>query len=263
MEEKNLVENWGIQKAVNFIKNNEQLIEIRKSELLFTQKIKDSKSKEQKAEYIYYLLRCKLKKHSIFETKQCKDLYKNLINCFKSVEKQSLKEYKKNKDIVSKSQLDVFYMTVGHYLGSLGKDYKEHNFINAADRAYVDEMDFNKNKLRSNNKYIKFTALKILEITSNYGTSMGRWLLTSLFVTFVFAFCFFVVDFFHKTMLMIDFNTGGTFFDYIYYSIITFTTLGYGEIVPIVFSGKVLASTEVIVGYLMLGVLVNLLGRKH
>lgn len=48
----------------------------------------------------------------------------------------------------------------------------------------------------------------------------------------------------------------------IYYSVITFTTLGYGDYLPKEGWGQAVATCEVILGYLMLGILVSILSKK-
>ena len=51
-------------------------------------------------------------------------------------------------------------------------------------------------------------------------------------------------------------------FDYVYFSIITFTSLGYGEIHPVGFAGKVAACVEIIAGLVMFGVLLSFIGNR-
>jgi Ion channel/Pentapeptide repeats (8 copies) len=53
-----------------------------------------------------------------------------------------------------------------------------------------------------------------------------------------------------------------TWFAPIYFSIVTFTTLGFGDIKPAEAIGQILTSTEVIVGYVTLGLLVAVLAEK-
>jgi hypothetical protein len=48
----------------------------------------------------------------------------------------------------------------------------------------------------------------------------------------------------------------------VYYSVVTFTTLGYGDIRPITESAALLVMAEVILGYIMLGGLVSILANE-
>lgn len=53
-----------------------------------------------------------------------------------------------------------------------------------------------------------------------------------------------------------------TFFDCFYYSIVTFTTLGYGDIHPVGVFGQALVILEVLLGYVTLGLFIYLLSKK-
>ncbi|MCK4762677.1 MAG: pentapeptide repeat-containing protein [Candidatus Aminicenantes bacterium] len=59
---------------------------------------------------------------------------------------------------------------------------------------------------------------------------------------------------------------GYTCFSFFYYSIVTFTTLGFGDITPITCCTEILVTIEVILGYIMLGglisILANMLARR-
>ncbi|MCH7870453.1 MAG: pentapeptide repeat-containing protein [Planctomycetes bacterium] len=47
-----------------------------------------------------------------------------------------------------------------------------------------------------------------------------------------------------------------------YYSLVTFTTLGFGDVTPATLAGELWVGAEVIAGYLMLGLLVSILANK-
>lgn len=48
----------------------------------------------------------------------------------------------------------------------------------------------------------------------------------------------------------------------LYFSMLTFTTLGYANIYPASFFGKLLVTVEVTLGYVMLGLLVAILSKR-
>jgi len=50
--------------------------------------------------------------------------------------------------------------------------------------------------------------------------------------------------------------------DYIYFSIVTLTSLGYGDIHPKGNVGEAVACSEIIVGLLMFGMLITLLSKR-
>ncbi len=51
-------------------------------------------------------------------------------------------------------------------------------------------------------------------------------------------------------------------FTTVYYSVVTFTTLGFGDITPRTPLAAGIVMLEVIVGYLMLGILISILATK-
>ena len=49
---------------------------------------------------------------------------------------------------------------------------------------------------------------------------------------------------------------------YLYYSIVTFTTLGFGDIVPLTNWARLAVGAEVFAGYIMLGGLISIFANK-
>lgn len=98
---------------------------------------------------------------------------------------------------------------------------------------------------------------KLWNLTSNCGRSILRWAAWSLGIAVLFALIFMLIgpeafDLRHK-------DTGFSFF---YYSIVTFTTLGFGDITPKTLTTEILITIEVILGYIMLGGLISIFANK-
>ena len=91
-------------------------------------------------------------------------------------------------------------------------------------------------------------------ITSDCGRSMFRWLLWTALITLFFAWLY--------TLTGIDYGRFPTPLSPLYFSIVTLTTLGYGDIVPKNMLGQIVAMLEVMTGYLMLGGLLSILSNK-
>jgi hypothetical protein len=51
-------------------------------------------------------------------------------------------------------------------------------------------------------------------------------------------------------------------FDYFYFSTITFSTLGYGDIHPTSTVGQIMCCSEVACGFIMFGILLTLIGSR-
>ena len=93
----------------------------------------------------------------------------------------------------------------------------------------------------------------LLHYTCNYGQSLGLWALWLVGVIVSFAAIFATVPGLVEVSNVLD---------ALYFSVVTFTTLGFGDITPISHIGKVLVMLEVILGYLMGGLLIAILIRR-
>lgn len=95
-------------------------------------------------------------------------------------------------------------------------------------------------------------------LTCDYGRSWMRWASWALGMALFFGILF--------TLFAASFELragrDATWFTYFYFSIVTFTTLGFGDVVPKNWPGEVLLSFEVVLGYVMLGGLVSILATK-
>ncbi|MCP5027266.1 MAG: hypothetical protein GY929_13380 [Actinomycetia bacterium] len=90
--------------------------------------------------------------------------------------------------------------------------------------------------------------------SSNCGRSFARWALLNLFVAGVFSILYAVGD--------IDFGGHQTLLSPLYFSVVTITTLGYGDVIPASGWAQVMVISEVIVGYVMLGGLMSIFANK-
>ena len=109
--------------------------------------------------------------------------------------------------------------------------------------------------------------------SSDYGRSLGLWALWSFFLAILFAFAYMPFPAwlpawvqswaprFHQTT---GFYSGRTltFSDCFYFSVVTFTTLGFGDVVADNASARFLVALEVIFGYVMLGGLISIFSNK-
>lgn len=91
-------------------------------------------------------------------------------------------------------------------------------------------------------------------LTSDCGRSASRWALSVLLVALLFAFVY--------SLIGIDFGANETPFSPVYFSFVTLTTLGYGDIVPNNVAGQVIAMVEAVLGYVGLGGLLSIFSNK-
>lgn len=95
-------------------------------------------------------------------------------------------------------------------------------------------------------------------IISDCGQSFFRWFISLLVICLLWG----VIYSSFPNSFAIANGRENTGFTYYYYSIVTFTTLGFGDIVPVDLFGEIIVSVEVIIGYIMLGGLLSILSDK-
>lgn len=109
--------------------------------------------------------------------------------------------------------------------------------------------------------------------SSDYGRSLTLWAFWSLFFAFLFALAYMPIPTWMPTWMQdwtprFHQTTGVysgeplTFWNCFYFSIVTFTTLGFGDVVADNAPARLLVTLEVIFGYLMLGGLISIFANK-
>ena len=139
------------------------------------------------------------------------------------------------------------------YANWTGTDIRNINFSGAyIMRRFVMDQNY-LTEFKSKNK---FTALiyYLWKISSNCGKSMSLWCFWIAVLITIFAKIYSFVG--------IDWGPHQTPYSELYFSVVTFTTLGFGDVVPNSTSGQMVAMAEVITGYIMLGGLLSILSNK-
>ena len=91
-------------------------------------------------------------------------------------------------------------------------------------------------------------------IFADCGRSLSRWAGWSLLLALLFAFIYWILGPQSFATQHLDFNPITLF----YYSVVTFTTLGFGDIIPRTTTAAMWVTMEVILGYIMLGGLITI-----
>ena len=91
-------------------------------------------------------------------------------------------------------------------------------------------------------------------VTSDCGRSFFRWGLWTLLIAMAFAYVY--------TQVEVDFGPHETALSPLYYSLVTLTTLGYGDVLPTSLAAQVAAMVEVLLGYIMLGGLLAIFATR-
>lgn len=104
------------------------------------------------------------------------------------------------------------------------------------------------------NKIIYYIWLAI----SDCGQSFLRWFAVSLLICIIFGY---IYSMFSSSFFLAN-NRSATAFTFYYYSVVTFTTLGFGDVVPKDICAEIAVTVEVITGYVMLGGLISIFATK-
>ncbi len=97
-------------------------------------------------------------------------------------------------------------------------------------------------------------AYLVWKATSDCGRSTTRWTLWTLAIASIFGALY--------TALPIDYGANETALSPLYFSVVTFTTLGFGDVLPTSPVSQLTVMIEVFLGYFMLGGLLTLLSNK-
>jgi Ion channel len=131
-------------------------------------------------------------------------------------------------------------------------------FIGIANLAEAGEYRLKEHELRRRiflveKEYFKAAGYWIWKTTASYGESLTRWSFSCIAVLLLFGILFYLTN---------SIGPVRHVFDYLYFSTITFSTLGYGDIHPTTTTGQILSCLEVACGFIMFGILLTLVGTR-
>ncbi len=135
----------------------------------------------------------------------------------------------------------------------IGVDMRDINFAGAYQmRRFISDQNYLK-EFRNSSRTSRI-LYHLWWITSDCGRSITRWCLWIIILAGLFAWIYSLVG--------VDYGDHPTFLSPLYYSVVTLTTLGYGDIVPTSAAGQITAMLEVMAGYIMLGGLLSIFSNK-
>lgn len=135
----------------------------------------------------------------------------------------------------------------------LGVDLREVDFTGAwRCRGFIQDQNYLE-EFRTHSRWTR--AVYVLwKLTSDCGRSVGRWAFVCGVMIFLFTWLY--------TLVEVDYGDHPTAISPLYYSVVTITTLGFGDVVPASIGGQLVAMAEVITGYVMLGGLLSIFSNK-
>lgn len=135
----------------------------------------------------------------------------------------------------------------------IGVDIRDINFAGAyMTRREIIDQNFIK-EFRSYNKLSSVLYYPWLW-SCDCGRSMFRWLCCIGLLLLVFSFLY--------TLVGIDYGDYSTKLSPLYFSVVTMTTLGFGDVKPITLGGQIMTMFQVTTGYIMLGGLLSIFSNK-
>ncbi|MBI5754594.1 two pore domain potassium channel family protein, partial [Candidatus Peregrinibacteria bacterium] len=209
-----------------------------------------------------YILRIILATHQHYETTEAKKYFEKLVRIFRKhheLVKEKMQAHRRMPQ-ATKTKISNFYGLMERCFASLEVLYDKKDFIEALRCAYEEKMYYRKHHFLFQKKRWRYFEYTFLDVTCKYGDSFFRWGITALTFAGVLSVVYYFLDrFVDPAYKMIS---HGHYYDYLYFSMVTMTTAGYGDIVPIHPATKFFAMTEVFFGFIMLGVFVNMIQKK-
>lgn len=249
-----------VQSAIHIIEESPDYDEFAKLKKIFKDRLEELKDTDytERGVCYYYLLRIILRSHLMYETQECKDHFKEMNDVFK----KQLKKYRKDRRKFPESEIADFFRLMERSYGSLEIIFRQKDFFEEEQHAYEFKMHYRRDMYWFQNKFWSWFEYKFLGTTSLYGNSFVRWGVTAFVFALSMSGVYVLLDFVQTTESLKIVATGSHWYDYIYFSIITLTSLGFGDITPHTFIGKVAVSMEVFFGFIMLGIFISLIQKK-
>ena len=161
-------------------------------------------------------------------------------------------------------QYGPFMTMSGHYFGLRGVESCYGNALfarDAQDQDYLDSMkrsiDETPSPARRRAKQLAFSAWSIID----FGRSLAKPALYALVIATFFGLLYMFDRVYEWGMIDYSGSADSPLSPF-YYSIVTYTTLGFGDITPQNWVGEVVVVAEVIMGYTALGFLLSILANR-
>ncbi|MCX6807417.1 MAG: potassium channel family protein [Patescibacteria group bacterium] len=246
---------------------------------------------EERGLRYYYLVRNLLNKKTEHESKRMVQNFDKMVICFDQRRNELLNQFKHKPAAlrpVYKMTIEAYMQVIGNYFHHLENEFRHRNLIDLASICYRQRMHYRRKLFLLRKKYAHWLGYNIWSLTSHYGDNFLRWGITSLCFIVLLSLLIGISGHIQKVpidkdghmiitstlnpqdiagyanhpMLYKHYSAPGHWYDYPYVTLVTFTTLGYGDFVPVTWLDKILVTITVLSGYLMLGILVALLGKK-
>jgi len=147
---------------------------------------------------------------------------------------------------------------------NLKESYKNEGDYATAGEFFIREMAIRRKVAFQDREYGYWLMSNLIAGLCGYGERPTRVIFWWFAFTFTYAFVYFAGQLIEYSdgATEIDFTTLGGFLTCFYFSVVTFTTLGFGDISPVTDAGRAVASVEAFTGAFMIALFVLVFGRK-
>lgn len=137
--------------------------------------------------------------------------------------------------------------------------YTEVGDLDASEKVYLDEQNARYALAKISRSLLDKFALGVWKHSSVYGTSVWRW--CGVMILFVLAFGAAYYFLMEDGQMTLSASVDRSLFTPLFYSLMTTSTLGYGEIVPASLLAQIVLSLNIIFGYVLLGLGIGVIVR--
>lgn len=147
---------------------------------------------------------------------------------------------------------------------NLKESYKNEGDYGTAGEFFIREMSLRRRVALMDREYGYWVMSNLIAGLCGYGERPTRVIFWWFAFTFTFALVYFAGHLIEYSdgVSEIDYSTLGGLLTCIYFSVVTFTTLGFGDISPVTDAGRAVASVEAFTGAFMIALFVLVFGRK-
>lgn len=147
-----------------------------------------------------------------------------------------------------------------HELVQIKNYYQEMGNFKLADTFYVEQIERIQRLIpKSERTLLGRTGYTLWRLSSNYGVSLFRWQALFFSMATFFGFLYWKFELIRYSNPSLESVKG---FSHFYFSFITITTLGFGDIIAKKGIGEFVVTLEVLIGYMMLGGLMGIFTKK-
>ncbi|HCW32424.1 MAG: hypothetical protein UT55_C0026G0011 [Candidatus Peregrinibacteria bacterium GW2011_GWE2_39_6] len=251
-----------LQSAIRLVEESPNYDEFSKIKKIFKDRIEDLKETDftEKGICYYYLLRIVLRSHLMYETEECRTYLEGMDKEFRGQFEKYQKDFKK----FDRNEIFDFFKLMERSYGSLEIIFRKKDFFEEEKYAYQQKMWYRQQKFWTQRRIWSWFEYAFLGATSSYGNSFIRWGLTAFVFAISMAGIYYLSDLSktHESMRIVASASLSHWYDYVYFSVVTLTSLGIGDFVPRVLVDKMLVSAEVFFGFIMLGIFISLIQKK-